>query len=257
MSRPIALGARLKRFAQIRTLGLRPNLADYAPQELEAIRAAQAIYYPTHGLAWQLHTMGKSIYPSLECYLYEGDKIRQTNLLNLLGLPHPRTRVFYGRQCRRIEEYFDYPFVAKAPRYLGCGQGVYLVRGPKDLAAYLNTTRPAYIQEYLPMDRDLRVVLIGFEAVCAFWRVPAAGEFRCNLSQGGSVDFAGVPRQAVELAVKAARAANLTEVGMDIAMTEKGPLILEFNIKFGYKGPKAAGIDIPALVKDRILEGRL
>ncbi len=257
MSRPIALGARLRRFPEIRTLGVRPNLEDYPPADLAAIRQAEAVYYPTHGYAWQLFAMGKRIYPSLECYLHEGDKIRQSALLKLMGLPHPRTRVFYGRQREHILDYFAFPFVAKAPRGIGCGLGVFLIRGPEDLNRYLAAHHPAYVQEYLPLSRDIRVVLIGFDPVCAYWRVPTPGEFRCNVSQGGRVEFGEVPNEAVELAVEAARRCNLTEVGVDLAMTAGGPVILEFNIKFGCKGPRQAGIDMPALVRDRILEGRI
>jgi ribosomal protein S6--L-glutamate ligase len=257
MQRPVAIGARLARFPEILTLGLRPNLADYPPEHLDLIRRAATIYYPTDAFAAQLVTMGKRIFPSLECHLYEGDKIKQTRLFELLGLPHPRTRVYYGRQRDRITGDFAFPFIAKKPRASALGRGVFLIRDSRDLEAYLAQNRTAYIQERLPLERDIRVVVIGFEPVCAYWRIPRPGEFRCNLGQGGSVDFRDVPPEAVELAVETARAANLDEAGLDVAWCEGAPCLLEFNVKYGHQGPRRAGIDIRRLLRDKILAGEL
>lgn len=254
---PVAIGARLRRFPQIITLGLRPNLADYPPAHQELIQQAPVIYYPTDAFAAQFVSLGKRIFPSLECHLYEGDKIKQTTLFNLLGLPHPRTRVFYGRQRGDIREHFTFPFIAKTPRASAQGRGVYLIQGPRDLEAYLAGHKVAYVQEYLPIERDLRVVVIGFQPVCAYWRLPPQGDFRSNLARGGRVDFHKVPPAAVELAVETARAANLDEVGLDLALVDGRPLLLEFNVKYGRKGPRRAGIDVVELVARHILAGRL
>ena len=258
MTQPlVAIGARLRRFPQFITLGLRPNLVDYPAEHLELIQQAPVIYYPTDAFAAQLTALRKRIFPSLECHLFEGDKIKQTALFNLLGLPHPRTRVFYGRQREQIGEHFSFPFIAKTPRASALGRGVFLIRDQPDLEAYLGQHPVAYLQEYLPIERDLRVVVIGFEPICAYWRLPAAGEFRSNLGQGGRVDFRDVPPAAVDLAVETARAANLDEVGMDLALKDGQPLLLEFNVKYGRQGPRQAGIDVVELVAQKILAGRL
>jgi|Deesub1362A_J573_1020465.scaffolds.fasta_scaffold02683_2 ribosomal protein S6--L-glutamate ligase len=257
MNRPIAIGARLAPFPEIHTLGVRPNLADYPPEHLELIRRAHTIYYPTQAFAAQFVTMGKRIFPSLECHLYEGDKIKQTILMDLLGLPHPRTRVFYGQQRQQILEYFSFPFVAKTPRASACGRGVFLIRNQAELETYLAHNQPAYIQEYLPVERDLRVLCIGFEPVCAYWRRAPADDWRTNLARGGRPDFRHIPPQAVELAVEAARRANLDDVGVDVIMVDGQPMLLEFNIKYGRKGPRAAGLDVRRYVVDQILAGRL
>lgn len=253
----MAIGARLRRYPQVTTLGLLPNWDDYTPAQRALILSAPKVYYPTNAYAELLSTLGRPIFPSLECHLYEGDKIRQTAFFKLAGLPHPRTRVFYGRQAKDIPKHFSYPFIAKAPRASALGRGVFLIQGPEDLAAYLARHRPAYIQEYLPIRRDIRVVVIGFEPVAAYWRVAAAGEFRNNLAQGGAVDFAGVPPAAVELAVAAARLGNLDEAGLDLAWVDGQPMLLEFNIKYGRNGPAQAGIDVVDHVAQRIIAGRL
>ncbi len=255
----LAIGRRLARFSEITTLGLRPNLDDYTPAERELIKAAPTIYYPTNAFAEQFTFLGKRVFPSLACHLMECDKIRQTTFFGLAGLPHPRTRVFYGRQRAEIEGHFAYPFIAKTARGSAQGRGVFLIKNPQDLAAYLAEARhnPAYIQERLPIDRDVRVVVIGLEPVCAYWRIPRAGDFRSNVAQGAAVDFKNVPDAAVELAVEAARAGGLDEVGVDVALAEGKPLLLEFNMKYGRKGPLMAGIDVVELVGRKILAGEL
>jgi len=253
----VSIGRRLARFPQFLTLGPRPNLEDYPPGQLELIRAADTIFYPTELLAPHLAAMGKRLFPSLACHLLEGDKIKQTTLFKLLGLPHPHTRVFYGRQRGQILEHFSFPFVAKKPRASSRGRGVFLIENQAQLDAYLAAHRVAYIQERLPISRDLRVVVIGYQPVCAYWRVPPPGEWRSNVARGAAVDFQDVPNEAVELAVATARAAGLDEVGLDLAMVNGAPLLLEFNVKYGRQGPAQAGVDVQEYVAREILAGRL
>lgn len=258
MAQPlVAIGARLARFSEFTTLGLRPNLEDYPPEHLELIQNARRIFYPTDAFAQQFSAMGKDIYPSLECHLLEGDKIKQTTLFKLLSLDHPRTRIFYGKQKSAITDYFSFPFVAKKARGSALGQGVYLIRNQAELDAYLAMHNPAYIQDYLPIKRDIRVVVLGFEPLLAYWRWSQPEDFRTNVARGGQVDFEGVPDSAVELAVEAARSANLNEVGVDVAFWQGKPYLLEFNVKFGHHGPGLAGIDIPGVIAQRILAGEL
>lgn len=257
MTKPIVIGARLRRYPQFTTLGPRPNLDDYPPEHLELIRRAEVVYYPTEALAPQLAAMGKRLFPSLACHLLEGDKIKQTTLFKLLGLPHPRTRVFYGNQRGEILDHFAFPFVAKKARASSRGRGVHLIENQAQLTAYLAENKVAYIQERLPISRDLRVVVIGFQPVCAYWRLPPPGEWRSNVAQGATVDFTGVPPLAVELAVAAAKAADLDEVGLDLAVVDGQPLLLEFNVKYGRQGPGQMGLDVVDYVAQGILAGRL
>ena len=147
--------------------------------------------------------------------------------------------------------------MAKTPRGSSQGLGVYLIKDQDDLSRYLAANHPAYIQEYLPLKRDIRVVVIGREPVITYWRVPAPGQWLTNVARGGRVDFQDVPSDAVNLAVEAARLANFDDVGVDVAMGEDGPVILEFNFKYGRKGARLIGMDLSKEIADRILSGRL
>ncbi len=133
--------------------------------------------------------MGKATFPSYHTYKCVQDKIKQTALFDLLNLPHPRTRVFYGnRQKKLILDHFSFPFIAKIPRGSALGSGVYLIHNEKELRNYLEQTSPAYIQAYLPIDRDIRVVVIGAASSMPTGALPRQMSFAAMwLSAGESV----------------------------------------------------------------------
>ncbi len=69
------------------------------------------------------------------------------------------------------------------------------------------------------MKADIRVMLVGHQPVCAFWRRPPEGEWLTNTSQGGSMDYQAVPEEVLDLAVKASKAANAEYWACDIAVS--------------------------------------
>jgi ribosomal protein S6--L-glutamate ligase len=249
----IALEDRLKNCKNVITLGVRPNFSDYSPQEAELIRRADKIYYPTSFYADLLDALGKKTFPSYHTYKCVQDKIKQTALLDLLDLPHPRTRVFYGdRQKQSISNHFTFPFIGKIPRGSALGRGVYLIRNEKELRNYLDQVSPAYIQEHLPIDRDMRVVVIGRRVIHAYWRIAPENEYRSNLAVGGKISLAPVPEKARNLALQVARACCWDDVGIDICENNGQFYILEANMKYGREGFRQAGLDYAKVMESLI-----
>jgi len=110
-SKRIALGSRLRRCKNVMTLGVRTNLSGYEDWQLELIRKSDVICYPTAFYADIFDTIGKRTFPNYHTYKYAMDKIKQTALFNLLKIPHPRTRVFYGNhQKTTILDHLQFPF---------------------------------------------------------------------------------------------------------------------------------------------------
>jgi len=249
----IALEARLKKCKNVRTLGVRPNFSDYNSREAELIRKADKIYYPTAFYADLFDIMGKSTFPSYHTYKCVQDKIKQTALFELLNLPHPRTRVFYGnRQKQSILDHFAYPFIAKIPRGSAMGRGVYLIHDEKELRDYLDRVSPAYIQHYLPIDRDIRVVVIGSRIVHAYWRIAPPNEYRSNVAVGGRISLEAVPEKARELALQVACACSWDDVGIDICENNGRFYVLEANMKYGKEGFREAGLDYEQIMESMI-----
>ncbi|MBL7179313.1 MAG: RimK family alpha-L-glutamate ligase [Pseudomonadota bacterium] len=254
----IALEARLRHCKNVLTLGVRPNFCDYSREEADLIRKAVKIYYPTTFYAELFDAMGKETFPSYHTYKCVQDKIKQTALFNLLEIPHPRTRVFYGkRQQDAICDHFEFPFIAKIPRGSAMGRGIFLIRNTDELYAYRSLTSAAYIQEYLPIDRDVRVVVIGSQVVHAYWRIAPDGEFRSNVAVGASISLDCVPQHILDLALYAARRCRWDDVGIDIIEHEGKLFILEANMKYGKEGFRVAGIDYNKLMEAMIEDGKI
>ncbi|VBB44307.1 RimK-like ATP-grasp domain protein [uncultured Desulfatiglans sp.] len=253
----IAIGSRLKGVEGVRTLGLKPNFDDYTREERRLIREASIILYPTQNYAEFFSTMGKRIFPSLETHLYADEKIKQTTLFNLFDLPHPRTRFYYHLHHPLIAHDFEYPFIGKIPRRSARGRGVFFIADSAALDAYLARTSIAYIQEYLPHTRDLRVVLINYEPVLAYWRVKGSGNFRANLAQGGTIVFDDVPEEAVRIARDAAIKCRFDDVGLDLIHYEGTWHVIEANMKYGRKALQLKGIDPLRIIRRLLDQDRL
>lgn len=248
----VALEGRLRGCRNVITLGVRTNPSDYLPHERELIHRADTVYYPSTFYADLFDAAGKRTFPSYHTYKCVQDKIKQTALFALLDIPHPRTRVFYGRQKASIAACFGFPLIAKVPRGSARGRGVFLVRTAAELAAYCARAPVAYIQDYLPGDRDLRAVVIGSGVAHAYWRVAPEGEFRSNVAVGGRVCLDPVPDEARELALSTARRCGWDDVGIDLRRHEGRWVVLEANMKYGREGFRQAGIDYTRLMETMI-----
>jgi ribosomal protein S6--L-glutamate ligase len=223
----------------------------------EALLKADEIFYPSLLYEDLFRCLGKKTYPG-NYYAFIGNKIRQTNLFQLLEIPHPRTRVYYGRsRPDRISADFAYPFVAKAPVGSSMGQGVFLIQCEADLASYLKSYHPAYIQEYLPLDRDLRVVLIKGRVIHAYWRIHQPGEFRNNVSQGGRISFECIPEGALDFATDVAGRCGFEEVGLDICRANGIYYVIEANMVFGLEGFSQQGLDLYEILSTLEKQGLL
>lgn len=256
--RIIALGGRLRSSPMVMTLGVRPNFLDYDERERSLIRDAPKIYYPSSLYAELFHTLGKPTFPGIYNYLYAQDKIKQTALFQTAAVNHPRTRIFYGKQQKKtIRDYFQLPLIAKQPRGSALGRGVYLIRNMEELDRYCQMHGPAYIQEYLPIERDMRIVVVGRRVIHAYWRVAATGEFRNNLRCGGRIALKPVPRRALEFALYTAGVCRWDDVGLDICEHKGEFYVLEGNMKYGRQGFEAAGIDYVRLLLSLVRDGEI
>jgi ribosomal protein S6--L-glutamate ligase len=252
----IALEARLKDCQNVVTLGVRTNFNDYSADDQQKIRHANKIYYPSSFYAELFDTIGKKTFPSYHTYKFVQDKIKQSALFDMLGIPHPRTRVYYGnRQKSRITEHFNFPFIAKIPRGSALGRGVFLIRNIGELTRYVQRSHPAYIQEYHHIDRDIRVVVIGHRIVHAYWRLNPPNEFRSNVSLGGRISLDAVPEPALKLALYTAHSCGWDDVGIDLCAGNGRFLVLEANMKYGKEGFRVAGIDYIELMERLIDNG--
>jgi ribosomal protein S6--L-glutamate ligase len=253
----VALGSRMRGIPEVCTLGVKPNFYDYTSYENALMMNASFILYPTLNYAQFFHTLGKALFPSLETYLYSDEKIKQTTLFNMLHLSHPRTRFYYHLHHGEILGDFPFPFIAKLPRASSRGRGVFKIQNPDDLNRYLKRTPVAYVQEYLPHNKDLRVILINYEPVLAYWRRRSGKDFRTNLFQGGTIDFEGIPDEGLETACTVARKCRFNDVGLDLIHYDGKWYVIEANMNYGREGLKSRGLDLKRILREKLLLGEL
>jgi ribosomal protein S6--L-glutamate ligase len=253
----IALGSRLRGVPEVITLGVKPNFLDYTSHERDLIFHSERVLFPTLNYAQFLTTVGKRIFPSLETYLYSDEKIKQTTLFYMLGIPHPTTRIYYHLHHHDILKDFDFPFIGKLARRSARGRGVFLIHNKEELEGYLHLTKIAYIQEFLPHDRDLRVVLINYEPLLAYWRIRRQGDFRTNLSQGGEISFNDIPSEGVRIAQETARKCRFNDVGLDLIRSQGKWYVIEANMKYGRKGLKMKALDLKDIMREKLLNGEI
>ena len=252
----VALESRLKGCKNVITLGVKPNFSDYSEEEARLILESPRVYYPSAFYADILDAIGVNIFPSRHTYHFAQDKIMQTAIFQALKIPHPRTHIYYGAtQQKRILDDFKFPFIAKVPRGSSQGKGVFLIQSELGLKAYLGLVHAAYIQELIPGERDIRVVVVGEKPILAYWRVAAKGSFMTNIAQGGKRDFAAIPYNSMALATETATKCGFDDVGIDIRIGPDGPMVLEANMKYGRDAFKEAGLEYKDFIEACLEKG--
>lgn len=245
-------------FDLFRTLGFE-NTRQLKPAQLfshkDDIRGADWVLFPEY---WQVNALkyglNARIFPSQASYLIGHNKIEMTRAFQTVVPEHvPVTHIAPNTplEAERLWNYMDLPFVVKLPK-ASMGEGVWLVESPQDWRDYLKRTEVLYVQEYLPIDRDIRVVLVGDTVVAAYWRCQSDRSFHNNVARGGTVDYAPVPAAAIELVKNVAAALGIDHAGFDVAMVGNHPYLFEFNRLFGTQGIPGGAASLKAAILDHL-----
>ena len=161
--------------------------------------------------------------PSLDTQFANKSKENVTHFCEKHNLPIPKTHIFYEKdEADAFLRRCDYPKIIKksyGPSNYG-GYFVHKVDSYGEACELLAKRKyyPVYVQQFVPMQADIRVMLVGHKPICAFWRRPPEGEWLTNTSQGGSMDYSNVPQQALNIAVEASKAAHAEYWACDIAL---------------------------------------
>jgi RimK family alpha-L-glutamate ligase len=161
------------------------------------------------------------------------DKRASAWILRRAGLPHPRTETVRAGEPVPL----PLPFVLK-PRLGSWGRDVFRCRDLVELERALAIVRDrpwfhrhgALVQELLTSPGyDLRLVVAGGRVVAAGERVAAPGDWRTNVSLGGSLRRCDPPAEAVSLAIAAGSAIGADLVGVDLMPVGSEFVVLELN----------------------------
>ena len=183
-------------------------------------------------------------------------KFRSLRILAQHGLPIPPSLTVGAAAFLEdtVAEMGDYPFILK-PFYGTHGRGIMLLDTPTSLTSAVDALCDLHhdyvIQSFITEAGgvDIRILVVGGEAVAAMKRSAPPGEFRANIHKGASGKAVTLPDEYIRLAIKAAAALELEIAGVDLLETNEGPVILEVNPSPGFEGLEAVtGINIAALI---------
>lgn len=186
-------------------------------------------------------------------------KIAQHALFARERVPIIPTKIFYTREqiCAWLGE-AKYPLITKHDRGYQ-GKSVRKFESEREALKFVNKINEKNLgmflwQEYLPLRWDLRIIVIGGKVLGAMRRSAVGKEFRSNYSLGGEVERWDLDEGDALLAIKAAKAAGLEYVGVDLMKDDGGvSYVLEVNRQCQFAGfEKATGINVARAVVEYI-----
>jgi RimK family alpha-L-glutamate ligase len=240
----------------IRYKGERVNLPD-----LILSRTGSGSAYFTLALMRQFERLGIPVINDSRSVETVADKLATSQVLATAGLPIPKTILVNGDvDVELIEKEIGFPCVVKATSG-SRGKTVYLCEtqeifeGLMELLSSIALKKTLIIQEFVDAQpgTDLRVWVIGGKSIVAMKRTGADGDFRANISQGGTAELFEINEEIDYLARETARSLGLQIAGIDLLFDHDGYKICEANSSPGFKGmDKQCGQDMAQKIVDYI-----
>ncbi len=189
---------------------------------------------------------------------YAMGKMHDYLRLSAAGIAVPKTvQAPTLEEALIVADKVGYPCVLKST-FGSCGEHVFRAKD-EDALCQLYATEPLghwLVQEYLPTETDVRVMVVGGKALPSFVRrTPAAGDFRTNFDHDAAIE--SVPLETrpdlQALAEAAAHVLRREFTGVDIRERDGVPLVLEANRRPGFKAFEAAtGLDVAGALMDYV-----
>ncbi|MCY4160468.1 MAG: 30S ribosomal protein S6--L-glutamate ligase [Flavobacteriaceae bacterium] len=200
----------------------------------------------------QFHSIGTYCLNSAESITKSRDKLYSSQIFSLNKLNVPTTGMAKSPQDTKdlISMVGGAPLVVKVLESAQ-GKGVVLAETAKAAESVINAFKSLQanilVQEFIKEaeGKDLRCFVVDHKVVGSMQREATSGEFRANVHLGGTATKAKIKADERVLAIRAAKALNLSVAGVDIIRSNKGPLLLEVNSSPGLEGiENATGKDI-------------
>ena len=198
----------------------------------------------------QLQSAGFFVVNTIEAIESCHDKFRTAVMLEEADIPTPKTSIITDPDlalAAHEEVGGQFPVVLKTVSGAG-GRGVFIIDSSVSLKSTVsaffesNSEEELLIQQYVPINGDIRVLVLNGQVIGAMNREKVKNDFRSNASLGASVDEADVTDEIKEMALNAAKAMGCYYCGVDIAIQKRNrkPYVLEVNTSPGSKNVEDA-----------------
>lgn len=212
--------------------------------DLVLSRTGAGTNYFTRSVMRQIEKFGIPVINDADSISKVSDKLLTSQLLVKKNLPIPKTILVNGDiDVELIEKEIGFPCVVKATSG-SKGKTVHLCHNKKDFAGLMSLLssislkKTMIIQEFVDAQpgTDLRVWVSGGKTVVAMKRTGADGDFRANISQGGTAELFEITEEVDYLARETAHVLGLQIAGVDLLFDKDGYKICEANSSPGFEG---------------------
>lgn len=200
-------------------------------------------------LAQALEKMGLQVFNSSESIARCDDKSLTHLLLSKEHIPMPETiiapmtypNIGYTDSSflETVENRLQYPIVIKEC-FGSFGQQVYLVHNRSELEEQVRTLqgKPFLFQKFISYSagRDVRLQVVGEQVVASMYRYASDGDFRANITNGGSMKPYEPTEEEKKLAIRCCKILGLDFAGVDLLFGENETmLVCEVNSNAHFK----------------------
>ncbi len=157
-----------------------------------------------------------------------------------------------------VGEKLSFPLVIKECRG-SFGRQVYLAKNREELYDKVKSLggTPLIFQELIKesFGRDIRVNVVGGKVLCAMVRSSTNGDFRSNITLGGTAHSYSVNEDEAELAISAVKSLGLDFAGVDLLFgKDNEPVLCEVNSNAHFKSTlDYTGVDMADAIISHII----
>lgn len=209
----------------------------------------------TYVMSALLHA-GYRIVNGLPTFVACKNKLEQTRLFQIHGIPHPQSILTHSpEETLRAAKTLGFPVILKVA-FGALGKGVFYVADElscRPIAEYLaiRDRNPVIVQEFIQEadKKDIRAFVVGDEIIASMERAAPKGDVRANTSNGGMGRTIELTKTERELALCVTRLFELEIAGVDLIRSTRGPLVLEINSNPGFKElERVTGVDVAGAI---------
>jgi len=190
------------------------------------------------------------------------DKLQSLQWLSKSGLGLPKTGFtnYSNEADRLIKSVGGAPLVIKLLEGTQ-GLGVILAESKKAATSVIEAFNKLkcriMVQEFIAESAgtDIRAIVIDGEVIASMQRTAPEGEFRSNIHRGATAQKVKLDDKYERAAIKACKVLGLDVAGVDMLISDRGPLILEVNASPGLEGiEKATGINVAGKIVNSLIK---
>jgi len=241
--------------------GLRYNGSPVELPNLLLVRFGAGISKFMLALIRQLEKSGVVCINSANAVETVKDKLYTSQILSSQSIAIPNTMmVRFPVDPEVVDEEIGYPCVVKIVTG-SYGEGVYLCDRKKDFKKLmefietLKSSKTLLVQEYMGErpGEDLRVLVVGGKVIGAMKRSAPEGDFRANITNGGTGQAYELTDEIEYIARETAKVLNLDIAGIDLLFDSRGFRVCEANSNPGFSGFETyCDIDVAEVITDYI-----